>query len=68
MARQVAPKLLGVLKTKNTGRNYWTTYVYDVDGRIIRHEAKKTPVVRKTGTLEGQLEQMVLVDADGNAA
>jgi len=66
MARQVAPKLLGVLKTKNTGQNRWTTYVYDVDGRIIRHEAKKAFVDRKTGKPVEMLEQMVLVDADGN--
>jgi len=66
MARQTAPKFLGVLKRDKNAPQGFYTEVWQLDSGALRHVVKKgsqTARNGKQGTLDGQMR---LVDVDGN--
>jgi hypothetical protein len=65
MARQTAPKKIGVLETDVEGLKNWITEVYDAGGKIYRLEARKPVLDGKKTTQKEKLVQLPLVDVNG---
>jgi len=66
MARQTAPKFLGVLKRDKNAPQGFYTEVWQLDSGALRHVVKKGSVGAKNDKSVTISGQMKLVDADGN--
>jgi len=66
MARQVAPKFIGVLKRGKEATQGFYTEVWQLPSGQLRHIVKKASQTAKKSISGIEDGQMMLVDVDGN--